>query len=347
MHSGQASQTSNAGGVDLPLEFTTLDDLIIRAVVDSVNGVHGAKQEDQLEDMVLEVMQLNGNRHQSYFHVGFFDGMLHRPYRSLGDGGNHSRQRWYAAGYVSALARRDQHKAILAVHEAQESVRLLGRISSSSDIEAARMTAPIVVQAFCRLDQGTAAVGFVSDDLIDRIPRIAVLLETEATRLLRLQRTTEARIIFDRLDAVGERAHPESPDWRRVFFRTVHRRRANCYRQLGEFETARLLLEPLSDLGNDDVQRHRVLVDLGLIASRYRNLADVKLPQSEHDIASTIASLELGMPLFERGLTAAAVGGGHAEYCIGIHRLLINEPQEAADLLERAYGEFMAMPEVY
>ena len=64
---------------DTPPTFTTLDQVLIRSVIASVAEVHGALTPDKVEDLVEEVVQLNLERHQSYFHRGFLAVLLGRP----------------------------------------------------------------------------------------------------------------------------------------------------------------------------------------------------------------------------------------------------------------------------
>ena len=59
--------------------FTTLDRLLILTAVDAAQGIEGALNEDQLDDVVDELVTLNGRRHQSYFHAGFRNVLFDKP----------------------------------------------------------------------------------------------------------------------------------------------------------------------------------------------------------------------------------------------------------------------------
>jgi hypothetical protein len=70
----QEARTDGPEGEAAPgSPFTTLDRLLIRAVVDSAQEVRGAMGPLELEDLVGEVVELNSDRHESYFHRGFLD----------------------------------------------------------------------------------------------------------------------------------------------------------------------------------------------------------------------------------------------------------------------------------
>lgn len=335
-----------ASGETVEPSFTALDRMLIRGVVDAAEGVEGALGEEQLEDAVREVLQLNSTRHQSYFHTGFFDGLFGRSYRTHGLAVNHGRRRWYAAGYVGALARRDEADAIVALFYDQASVRELGGADDTVAAEAARMTADLIIDALCRHNRGDEAARFVAPPVLRLNNRGALRLHEQATLLLRGSRPDVARVIFDRLvetvPDVSRASSGQAGVWR-----SVHRRRANCYRQLGDLETARARLEALLPLETDDLQRHRMLVDLGLIASGYRNLADVRLPVRADQVPDVLHTLELGHPQFTQALEVASHAGGHAQYCLGLMALMRQEYVQAVELLREAYAEFRADPTSY
>ena len=85
--------------------FTTLDRLLVYAVVDSKQGVVRSLDEDEVDDALEEFVNLNGRRQHSYFHLGLRDVLFGR---SLGDAlsdSNRDRKRWYWAGAIQGWAR--------------------------------------------------------------------------------------------------------------------------------------------------------------------------------------------------------------------------------------------------
>ena len=85
--------------------FTTLDRLLIEAIVDSKQGVVGSLDEDEVNDAVDEFASLNGRRQHSYFHLGFRDVLFDGGPRPKLPATNRKRARWYWAGAILGWAR--------------------------------------------------------------------------------------------------------------------------------------------------------------------------------------------------------------------------------------------------
>ena len=64
--------------------FTTLDGLMINAIVDARQGIVGTLNDDEIDSAVGGLLQLDGRRDHSYFLAGFRDAMFERqPTRKL------------------------------------------------------------------------------------------------------------------------------------------------------------------------------------------------------------------------------------------------------------------------
>ena len=85
--------------------FTTLDNVLTRTIVSSLNNVKGVLNLDQLDDLVGELSELNDSRHHSWFHRGFVDNLLKRELREVKSGDNLSRRAWYVTGHLVASMR--------------------------------------------------------------------------------------------------------------------------------------------------------------------------------------------------------------------------------------------------
>jgi hypothetical protein len=91
----QEARTDGPEGEAAPgSPFTTLDRLLIGAVVDSAQEVRGAMGALELEDLVGEVVELNSDRHESYFHRGFLDAVAEHPWRERLPAENPARRAW-------------------------------------------------------------------------------------------------------------------------------------------------------------------------------------------------------------------------------------------------------------
>ena len=86
-------------------DFTTLDKVLIRTVVSSLNRVKGYLSLDELDDLVGELIELNDSRERSWFHRGFVDSLLERKLQESQSGDNPSRRAWYVTGYIVASMR--------------------------------------------------------------------------------------------------------------------------------------------------------------------------------------------------------------------------------------------------
>jgi len=95
----EAAPAASAGEPEETDEFTTLDRQLVRAIVDTAQGIEGSLVEDELDDMIEEMIQLNSARHRTYFHAGFADVVLGREPRDGLPAQNHDRLRWYWASY--------------------------------------------------------------------------------------------------------------------------------------------------------------------------------------------------------------------------------------------------------
>jgi hypothetical protein len=92
--------------------FTTLDNRLIRSIVDTAAGVEGAMKPEEIDDLLLEIAQLNSTRHRTLFHVGYRDALFQETPEARLDAENEARRRWYWAGYISGIARQDSWELI-------------------------------------------------------------------------------------------------------------------------------------------------------------------------------------------------------------------------------------------
>lgn len=106
--------------------FTTLDRLLVEAVVDSKQGVVGGLDADEIDDAVDEFVKLNGRRHHSHFHVGLRDVLFDRPIGQDLSASNRNIERWYWTGAIQGWARLERWARIAQAHDANPAVRGLG-----------------------------------------------------------------------------------------------------------------------------------------------------------------------------------------------------------------------------
>jgi tetratricopeptide (TPR) repeat protein len=320
--------------------FTTLDRRLIITIVDSASSVHGALSEDELDDLLLELVQLNSQRHQTFFHVGFRDALFKRP---LGDGipaENAQRRAWYWAGAVTGVARKGGSSAVIELFDRDENVRQLGRsaAASAAAIECFR--------ALCAAGRFAVASGFLSRDVVVESRPLQRELVDAATRLIRENRAPDARPMLDLAweAYLTVRAAGGPADSR--FFRELRRRRALCFRQVGETAAARELLEELAK-DPDALTRAIAMADLGLIACGRRRLGELRLPGEDGELRGFLESVHPGEDYFRKAVTEGPVRPAHAQFALAVLALAERRFQEAARRLEEALVLFNQSADVY
>ncbi len=322
--------------------FSPLDRVLIRSAVDAAQGVQGAPERAEGEDMVEELIQLNGRRHRTFFHRGFVDALWQGPYRDSLPAENAARRDWYLAGWISGLGRRGDWRQIVELAEATPPARLFGVGDGP-----VHLAAPLLFEALARVQREVEALPLLPAEYLAEQPVMLPRLLEVATACLRRDDAESARPLLDRLHQVMgilERAG-QSTDER--FFLEVRRRRAHCYRQLSEPHRARALLEGLLEHERDPRLRAMVLADLGLLDAGLRSLSEVRLGRTRVEMMDLAEALSRGEPRFREALTAADPPTGHGAWPLGILAMARGDWQEARNLLVTARAAFLQRPHRY
>jgi tetratricopeptide (TPR) repeat protein len=317
-------------------EFTTLDRRLVRVVIDSMQGVEGALEPDELDDLLEEVVALSGVRHQSYFHLGFADTLRDRPIRDSLPAENEARQDWYLAGVVNALGRLGRHEKITALFDAREELRRLGARGTGAGSTAGRL----IFLALCRAGRHGEAAGFLSVEALVHGPRLAHEVLEQARTLLNADRAAEARGLVERLGELVARLEAEGFETADRFFLEIRRRRAHCYRQLGDRGRARELLERLETEESDQNIQAMVATDLGLVDGGFRSLTDLVLPDRPDALASFLEAVGRGEDQFRKSVDFGVRYSAHGHYCLGVLDLGRRAWDRAATALELALSVF-------
>ncbi|HSW49179.1 MAG TPA: hypothetical protein VLH09_03345, partial [Bryobacteraceae bacterium] len=323
--------------------FTTIDKLLIHAAVDAVQQIEGALTEDELDDLVDEVIHLNGRRHRSYFHAGFRDVLFDRPLSEEFPAENIERARWYWAGAIQGWARSENWRSIVHAFDERHTVRALG-----DGLDEASTAAALHVVAALRAEDRSAEIpGFVTIAALVASPGLFALLLAIGAELLHLDTPAEARAFLELLmDGVsfmeGEGFSPSNP-----LFLEARRREAHCLRQLGEHRRAKDLLEGLLTLDPDRNVQAMVHADLGLIAGSFRRLSDVYLPVNPGDRDLKLEALQKGQEHFARAVALDVPYSAHGHYCLGVLALGEEEYDAAEGHLEQARARFRSDPQRY
>lgn len=339
----EESAEDETGGPDETDEFTTLDRLLVRAIVDSAQDVEGALDPDEVFDLVEELIELNSARHRSFFELGFADVVLARDPRRDLPARNAARAAWYWSGYVNGLARAGRNSEIVELFDREDDVQKLG----ASGRGASSTAAPLIFRALCRADKHGEAAAFLSVDALAENLQLVLMVHEEGRNLLWADRAAEARGFMDLLARLIDRRSQSSvqvPEWLTL---EVRRRQAHCFRQLGEMPRAQSILQELLHREPDPSIQSMVHTDLGLVAGGFRSLAAVRLPDEEDTVGEVRDALERGAGEFELGASIASQFQSHGHFCLGVLSLTRRDWSKARSHLELALSGFEAQPRRY
>jgi hypothetical protein len=324
--------------------FTTLDQVLIDAVIAATAGQMGALAPDSAHDLVSEVVELNIKRHQSWFHLGFLDVLQGRPVDPNRPEANPERRAWYLAGAISARARRGEHAGIVEIARAHtESVRFLLRPESP----AVRLVGALLFEAHTSEGLLSEGLRLLTPQAVGTVGRhLAQPMLAAATNLLHDYKAAEAAPVLDMLHAAvllwPADGSPPPP----AFIADLDRRRAHALRLRGDMEAARRILEGLLAKGASE-HAARAHADLGLIASGHKALAHVEVPFERRDWGDKAAALRRGREHFEASTREAIPAGAHGDYCLGVLHLCEGNYAAARPHFERALAEMHASERVY
>lgn len=330
--------------------FTTLDRLLVHAIVDSKQEVVESLSADEVDDAVDEFVNLNGRRQHSYFHLGFRDILFSGTPREEIPATNRKRARWYWAGAILAWARSSCWPEITAIYDKHAEVRRLGDGTDFATEEAARQ----VVHALRQCGRADEVAGFGKVRGILKSPALFREMLDVGTELLRRGEVGQARTIFDRLMDVVRAREREGQAPALPPFLVVRRRHAHCLQRTLEHDQARRQLENLLDLDSNLNHRAMVHADLGLLAGRFNGLEEVWLPRDTAELADLVDRLREGRDHFRRSVENNVPYAAHGHYCLGVLTLGENvlKPRETsyregADHLLRAHSRFGGQPKDY
>ena len=330
--------------------FTTLDQLLIEALVDSRQEVVGCLNEDQINDAIDEFVKLNGRRQHSYFHLGFRDVLFDGSPRDQVPAKNPKRERWYWAGAVLGWARSGSWPDIAEAYDHHAALRSLGDGVDFATEQAAHH----VAQALSLCDRASEIASFARVRGLLRSPVLFWEMLDTGTALLRRGEEAQARTIFDRLMEAVQSWEREGQAAAFEPFLVVRRRRAHCLQRALEHDRARRLLENLLDLDSDPNHLAMVRADLGLLAGKFNSLEDVRLPQDSDGLPDLLDRLREGEEHFRKAVEEDVPYAAHGHYCLGV--LSLGERAqgrgergygEAEDHLRRAQSRFAGQPKDY
>lgn len=318
--------------------LTPLDHLLIDAAVDSRKAVVGALNERDLNGAVEELISLNERRQQSYFHAGFRDALLDRPFDAETRADTERRARWYWTGAIQGLARTQSWSRIVELYESTGTVRTLG----DGRGPASRMAGEHVAEALWKAGRTSDLHLFVGERLA-RKPTVFSLLLDAGTESLRSHVPGVARNLFKLLLTVGDSLKADDPLIEHL--PTVRRRMAHCLRLLGEHQGAESFLRDLLREDGEPAIHAMVHADLGLLQGRFALLDEVRIPDERPARRDLVDRLKAGEEHYQNAVANPdAAFASHGHYCLGVLSLadddLGDDRFSVADAhLEKAHAE--------
>lgn len=325
---------------------TTLDEVLIKCVVNTAQEIEGSLSEDNLFDLVDEIIRLNSERHSSYFHKGFFEAVFDKKYDFSFKSQNLSRKAWYLTGIILGLLRKGDNKRIIEVCSVNKDTLRAICESDSHDV-CFRKIAPHLFDIYIERNMVAEAINLIQTRLPLMSPAfVSHALETAAD-YIRESKTAEAMLLLNVLkknlpDIV--RAYGELPDSFNLRFK---RKQGQALQLSGDFPLAKVILGSLvSEKGLLDMRaKADILSDLGLIEGGFKSISQVRFADSNAKEAFK-AGLERGRSYYEQAINSWD-GAANASYCMGILEYLSGKHDEAAAHLERALIGMLREEEAY
>lgn len=304
-------------------DFTTLDHLLIRTAVASVFGVAGSLRPEQLEDLVDEVVELNGERLITLFHRGFLHSLLNKELVFHFPGENEARRAWYLTGSLMGMLRRDATGECLKVIREQR--ELMKTIIENRHLRCGQMLLPHLWMVLWDAEEFGLLRQWIDNhvDLLNPGKRENLLLQLQfnAAAMLRRDRWTEATIFLDLIDADLARGRELEPKFVAFLKPRNDRKRAQALQLQGHFAPAMAILEPLARReGFPDASN--AMSDLALARAGFRSITAIlprKSEESSHAIRDGLAKVE---PLLQEAVASHGVHATNAHFCLGVLKCL-------------------------
>ena len=288
--------------------------MLILAAVNTAQGIEGALDEDQLDDVVDELVKLNASRHQSYFHAGFRDVLFDKPVGEELPATNKSRLRWYWTGAVQGWARRERWDCIVREHATNPVIKELGNGATAASVAAVRY----IAEALRQQGQATEIAQLVKVPALVQQPQLFEMLLDAATELLGKGDAAKALPLFELLMKTRSELEERGVSPTERILLDAHRRMAHCLRHLHQHGRAQTLLGDLLKQDPDPNIHAMVHADLGLLAGGFDALEEVVLPLRRDELAGFVDRLARGVEHFRQSVEIDTAYSAHGHYCLGV-----------------------------
>jgi tetratricopeptide (TPR) repeat protein len=287
-----------------PELFSPLDQLLIRTAVATATGVLGAPDAEELAGTVDELIRLNADRRQSWFHAGFCEVLCGVSLTLPAEAANGERRSWYRFGRLNGLIR---HGETAVICDELQLVVTDHPNLLSDDLTAAAVAVPCILAALDerRWDLVAATLELAPRALTDG-GRMFLAVYDAARDLAAGEDPRTADRLFSALGRHAEAAVGlEGNDGPFADVADVRadlaRRRSASLRSLNRFDNALEVMASLEPPTSDWV-RAILAAEQGFIATKVGHLTHLKPPAGD-DAAATLAErLATGEQCFREAL---------------------------------------------
>jgi tetratricopeptide (TPR) repeat protein len=316
----------------IPMHSTVLDNLMTKAIIESIGGEGGSLGVNFIEDAIDELITMDLSRHQSYFHRGYFHALVRTKDRTPSLEDNEPRRRWELVGEVFGLARLSDPEMLIACwsENSTELVRLM-----TERHPAGPRVLPVLFRALWDAKLHSDALGLLRPEVVATCTSEfkGELLST--ARSHRLQGLVDdARTILDALDSAVQIGDGEE----RHYVSELYRERAVCMRTQGHFEDAVSLLEAMLEDSPQEMEGDLEGL-MGLCKANFRRVSEVTYLVSADQVNTMKERLSEQSDHFQKAsnsdLSLAVAIGSH---CLGILAFLEGDAEQASILLSKAYS---------
>ena len=331
-------------------EFTTLDHVLIKACVSTVQETDGGLSKEQLEDLVEEVVSLNADRMRSYFHRGYLHALFNLDFLFHFPGENPQRRQWYLAGVILGLARANRFQECFDIIQKNKDLAL--DLAKDRTISAGRMTLNALVGPLWEHQK--------FDILIPLLRYQLPLFMTAKSRFLFLERlhhlcaetvrqgkTTADIIEILRIIDKDLEIFTEAPDLRRLQY-SNSRKLAQALQGTGQLQDAIRIYKGLLHASSEPSSE--VLVDFALAEAGLRSLPAIFLGLQDEERQTTLRdSLEPSRLVLEKAIQKSSGNNTNAALVLGLLNLIQPKPDPrlAVNLLTQALGGMAERSEDY
>lgn len=322
-------------------EFTTLDNVLIKECISSVQETEGALNKEQLEDLVEEIVSLNRERMRCHFHRGYLHALFNMNLQFHFPGENLQRRQWYLTGVILGFARADRFEDCFNILQKNKDLAL--DLAKDRTMSGGRM----ILNALCKPLWEHQKFEILITLLTHQLP----LFKTHPSRFLFLEKlhvlcaealregkTTADVIQVLRIIQRDLQFLNKDPNIIHLQYANT-RKLAQGLQATGQLQDAIRIYKRL--LHDSAESSSEILADLTLAEAGFRSLSAIFLTLQDEKRQTTLRdSLQSARPYLEKAIQQRSANPTNATLILGVLNIiqLKPDPRIAVELLTQALG---------